>query len=200
MITNFDILEFTNADKNNKFELLCEYCGKSFFKKKKKIAKVIDDPLTKKYRFCSLGCFFNHFIENYIQKPQYEDFTYPSKIKKKRRSKNEIYIEEQLKQYYENLEIIYDSSKIIGYNLDIFIPELNIAIDINGLHNYKPIFGKTSFKITKQNNRNKIIECRKKDIKLYTINTSEQKRFNEESSQKYVEKIKKIINHHLFKN
>jgi len=200
MITNFDIQEFNESPNNKKFELLCNYCGKSFTVKKKKISKYIHNPTSKKYCFCSLGCRIDNFLDKYIENDDnYLDKIIQKKEKNKKRSKIELFVEEKLIEYFGGLNFIFDSSNTIGYNLDIYIPSLNLGIDINGLHHYKPIFGKKAFELTQDKDKKKILECRNRGINYHTINISNQKRFTKETSQIYVDEIINIINFYLLK-
>jgi hypothetical protein len=62
------------------------------------------------------------------------------------RSKLEIYLEQELIKLYSTLEIHFCRSDTIGSELDIYIPSLKLAFEINGIFHYKPIFGEDKLK------------------------------------------------------
>jgi len=67
------------------------------------------------------------------------------------------------KQYYPNL-IENDRSILNGRELDIYIPEINIAIECNGLYWHSELNGKD-----KEYHLNKTIECKEKGVNLIQI-------------------------------
>jgi len=79
-----------------------------------------------------------------------------------RKSKSEIIIYDFIKSYYDG-EIITISKKMIGEELDIYLPELNLAFEFNGLYWHN--------EITKNRNyhKNKSDLCQEKGIQLIHI-------------------------------
>lgn len=111
-----------------------------------------------------------------------------------RRSKLEAYIEQKLTEFYPNLEILYSNKTIIESELDIYIPSLKLAFELNGIFHYEPIFGDNKLNQIQNNDSNKFQKCQEKGISLCIIDSSSQKRFTEQSSQKFLDIIIKIIN------
>lgn len=104
----------------------------------------------------------------------------------------------KLERWIENLTVTTDVifNKVhpeVKYELDIFIPSLKLAFEINGIFHYKPIFGDDKFITTCNTDEKKVKLCRKLGIKLIVIDVSEQK-FTPESSQKYLDVIIQTIN------
>ncbi len=146
----------------------CKHCNKPFSDKK---------FLNRK--FCSKSC----------------SAFYNSKYKTKgtRRSKLETWIEEKLKELYPNLEIHFNKKDTIGSELDIYIPSLKLAIELNGIFHYEPIYGKDKLNKIQNNDINKFQECQKLGISLCVIDTSSQKYFKEQTSKKFLDIIISVI-------
>lgn len=78
-------------------------------------------------------------------------------------SSSEIEILNFLKTIYSGEIIVNDRSVLNGKELDIYLPELKLAIEFNGL------FWHSEDKVGKKYHYDKYIECKNKDIALYTI-------------------------------
>lgn len=113
-----------------------------------------------------------------------------------RRSKLEIFIENQLKIDFPNLNIMFNEKTVINSELDIYFPDLKIAIEINGIFHYEPIFGEGTFEKIKNNDNQKIINCYENDIELIIINTSKHSNTSKNREQ-YYNPIKEIIDHNI---
>jgi len=114
-----------------------------------------------------------------------------------RRSKLEIWLEIQLGNLYPDLEIVYNRKDIINSELDIYIPSLNIAFELNGIFHYEPIYGVNQLNKIQNNDNFKFKACFDAKIDLCVIDTSSQKYFKPSSSKKYLDIIIKIINTRL---
>lgn len=110
------------------------------------------------YKFKCLKCqtvFEGHLHSNIPKCPK----CFP-----KYRSKPEIEIENFIKEL--GFKVISSSRKIIPpYEIDIFIPEKNIAIELNGLYWHSEVYGGKS----KDYHLDKTIECKEKKIELIHI-------------------------------
>jgi len=58
-----------------------------------------------------------------------------------RRSKLEVWAEGRLKELYPQLTIICNEKAAINSELDIFLPDLQLAFELNGIFHYEPIHG-----------------------------------------------------------
>ena len=134
----------------------------------------------RQYVFCSHSC----------------SATYNNKHKTKgfRVSKLEKYIVQKIEQAYGNI-CIQNTRSILesGLELDIYIPSLQLAFEINGIHHYKPIHGYINFNKTKLNDSIKVCECLKQNITLIIIDTSLQMKFTTESSSEYWKIVREKI-------
>lgn len=154
--------------KNSRLETTCLECKKQFSSRKKERRK-----------FCSQSCSTTYNNKN--------------KTTGNKRSKLEQYIEEQLRITFPDLEILFNSKEAIGSELDIFIPQLSLAFELNGIFHYEPIFGNEKLESINNNDKNKMIECAKHDIDLCIIDTTSQKYFKIGTSEKFLKIITEII-------
>jgi len=87
--------------------------------------------------------------------------------------------------------------------VNIYIPSLQLAFELNGIFHYEPIFGKTKnekndkLNKIKDHDKGKFKSCIEKEISLCIIDTSLQKHFTEKSSQKYLDIVCEIISKEL---
>lgn len=170
------ICEYASTNREFKKIVNCKNCNKEFLKKSNQIKKCPNN-------FCNRSC----------------AVTFNNKNKKhgNRRSKLEIWLEDNLKQIYPKLKIYYSKKDIINSELDIYIPSIKIAFEINGIFHYKPIYGKQKLKQIQNNDKIKIKECLNKGINLYIINTTKQLKFNPKTSYDYLNEIINKINNKL---
>lgn len=154
----------------------CETCGKVF-------KKLVCHSKKTKHDFCCYSCFGIYI--NAHKKYGYN------------RSKLENYIDEKLIKLYPKMEFHFNRNDAINGELDIFIPSLKLAFELNGIFHYEPIFGNDKLKSTKNNDCRKFQACLERGIELCVIDTSAQKYFKENTSKKYLDIIVKIIEQKL---
>lgn len=158
---------------NPPIEVKCEQCGKKIFRR----------PRLKKRHFCSKSC-----SSTWGNTHRTVGCT---------RSKLEKWIEEQLKLLYPNLDIHYNRRDAIDSELDIYIPSLKLAFELNGIYHYEPIFGEEKL-ATKQNiDQRKMQVCIERKISLCVIDTSTFTYYKAKGAEKYLDIITKIINQQL---
>ena len=110
-----------------------------------------------------------------------------------RRSKLEVYLEQQLNNKYPKLELHFNRKDTINSELDIYIPSLKLAFELNGIFHYEPIFSKEKLDQIQNNDSRKFQACLESGIELCIIDVSSQKRFTESSSEKYLDIITSLI-------
>lgn len=115
------------------------------------------------------------------------------KISGCRVSKLELYLQEQLLLLYPTLVFSFNRNNIINSELDIYIPLLNLAFEINGIYHYKPIFGIEKLKQTQLRDNKKKLLCKENNIKLYIIDVSIIKNFKEKDALPFLKIIKDLI-------
>jgi hypothetical protein len=156
-------------------EVNCKQCGLLFIKKVKEIKK-------SKNNFCCNSC----------------AATYNNKNRKTgiRISKLELFLQQNLQGYdfqYNNREVCE------GLELDIFIPSLCLAFEINGIVHYQAIYGEDKFNKIVEKDFLKAKRCIDKGIKLIVIK-DESPRFNETYANQIMLEIYNQIHKHIFKN
>ncbi len=211
--------EFEKSKSMGKLPCECYQCKKPFYKIKKEIKSFLNGTSLSTINFCSMKCkgisskrtkkikcynCNNEFERNLYRIKQYSknfcshsccaSYTNKHKTNGNTRSKLELWIEQQLTILYPNLEILYNNKNTIGSELDIYIPSLNIAFELNGIFHYEPIFGIERLESAQRNDISKSKACFDNKIDLCVIDTTGQKYFKEATSKKYLDIIINIIN------
>lgn len=65
----------------------------------------------------------------------------------------EEFIGKQIQEHFPNLKFIANGKEIIGSELDFYFPTLRLAIELNGIFHYEPIYGKDKLKKIVQNDQ-----------------------------------------------
>lgn len=223
MKTLFNDIEFNSAKSTDKLPCECYNCNNTFYVIKKLIAQELKYNRGR-IKFCDKLCYDNYQknsitkicanCNTLIQKKPSElklsksgnyfcskscavSYNNTHKTKGIRRSKLEIWIENQLTNIYPDLDIIYNNKNIINSELDIYIPSLKLAFELNGIFHYEPIYGEDKLNQIQNNDNNKFKNCQINNISLCVIDTSQQKYFKEKSSKKYLDIITTIINNSM---
>lgn len=110
-----------------------------------------------------------------------------------RRSKLECWLEDQLTITYPDLEIIYNHKKAINSELDIYIPSLKLAFELNGIFHYEPIYGQEKLSSIQNNDNRKFQACLEKSIELVIMDVSSLIYFKPANAEKYLIIIKSVI-------
>ena len=160
----------------NKKLVSCLNCDKKFYKSS---AELIKHPNS----FCSHSC---SAIYNNTHK-----------TKGCRRSKLEIYLEEQLPKIYPDLDFLFNDKTTINSELDIYIPSLKLAFELNGIFHYEPIYGQDKLNQIKNNDQRKYQACIEHNIELCIIDSSGLKYFKIYTAKKYLDIITNIISSKL---
>lgn len=212
--------DFNKSKYEDKLPLKCENCEKIFYITKHRLQSPgkWKDKKYEPYKFCSLKCNGLHNItritveckqcekkfsktpfqikktkNNFCCKSCAAIYNNAHKTKGTRRSKLEIWIEKQLITLYPNIEIQFNKTDMINSELDIYIPSLKLAFELNGIFHYEPIYGEKKFNQTINNDHRKFSACAEKNIDLCIIDTSLEKYFKIEKSKKYLDIITNII-------
>lgn len=211
--------EFERSKVIDKLPCQCYQCKKTFYKDKRTILKVLNKNGSHSGKFCShscktlflgktksLNCFncdkkfnkslnqFNKSKNHFCSKSCAAIHNNTHKIHGTRRSKLEAYLEEQLSYLYPYLEIFFNKKDAINSELDIYIPSLKLAFELNGIYHYEPVHGPNKLTQIQNNDQRKFQACAEQGISLCIIDTSKQKYFKENTSQEFLNIIIEIIN------
>lgn len=160
------------ASRNNDKEVICTNCNIKFLKKPSQI---------RGNSFCSQSCSGSYNAKN--------------KSHGTRRSKLEIYLEEQIKLEYPKLQCNYNSKELIGSELDFYFPDLRFAIELNGIFHYEPIYGQEKFEKIVNNDKQKVSICRELGVELVIIDSSTCNRLDQKSKDKYWNIVNELISY-----
>lgn len=159
--------------------VLCLQCGIAF---KKATAQLVKYPK----HFCSKSCAAKYGNAN--------------KIRGNTRSKLETWLEANLAKAYPTLTIKYNDKSAIGAELDIFIPQLKLAFELNGPFHYEPVFNQVKFERTQEMDKIKFKLCHENGIGLCVLNTTDHVYSKPKHNQKFMNIISNIVNECLLAN
>ena len=209
--------EFLNTKSRALVPLTCEQCEETFYRTKHYI-QTKQKNCKKGACFCSKSCralsdkkaqiviclncntqfektlaqinkFPNHFCCHSCAT------TYNNKHKTygTRRSKLEVYLEEQIETHYSKLNCQYNKKDAIGSELDFYFPTLKLAIELNGIFHYEPIYGQDKLDKIQNNDQQKFLACYKADIELCVIDSSQCKYLTQKIKGEYWDIINILI-------
>ncbi len=214
--------QFNAAKSTELLPCECYVCGETFFPAKKRISRHLKGISGCLIKYCSAKCsntekatlkiFSCKNCNKSIRRnpkdiQKYRNFfcssscsaTYNNKHKVKgtRRSKLEFWLELKLKLNFPDLIFYFNETTHAGFELDIYIPNLNLAFELNGIFHYEPIYGINKLQSIQRNDLSKSKICHDLKIDLCIINTCSQRYFTEKSSKQYLDIITNIITERL---
>lgn len=157
----------------NGIKVPCAYCRKIVRKTPNQIRR------TKVNVFCSKSCaaIYNN----------------SHRTRGTRRSRLEKFLEQRLRQSFTKLDVQCNTTDPIGIELDFYFPELRLAIELNGIIHYKPIYGREKFERIQIKDRQKISRCLANGIELNVIDVSSMINFTETEGEKYWSIVKSSV-------
>lgn len=216
-----DLNDLSNYKSRDKIPLECELCKTTFFKYKSQIQAAIKG--TRVIKYCSVQCKRKtDFKSKEFKCGQCSSSIYrsPSRVNSSRRkfdsffcnikcasqyaqshkskghnvSKLEKYLQNKLTIIYPNIKFEFNNRNILnGLELDIYIPSLKLAFELNGIVHYEPIYGIETLIKIQQKDKKKTILCSENNIDLFTINTSKIRYLKENKINEFLLIITNII-------
>jgi very-short-patch-repair endonuclease len=130
----------------------CDNCGIQFEKHPSRITKT-------NHNFCSQSCAATYRNTH--------------RTTGTRRSKLESYLESQIRSEFPDLTLICNGKDAIGSELDFYFPQLRLAIELNGIFHYEPIYGSDKLEQIQANDQQKSLRCAAAGIELCIISCTE---------------------------
>lgn len=217
----FDMSDRDLIIASEEYAFECYHCASVFYIEGKRVRyKLKKNDSKNAFKYCSMKCHKLSLVVSTMEKCcqcQADIEVMPSEKKKSksgrmfcnkscsakytnahkttgtRRSKLECWLEFQLTNLFPWLEIHYNLLNKINNELDIYIPSLNLAIELNGIFHYKPIYGEEKFNKTHKTDLKKKLNCIKNNITLIVIDVSDYNRFTEASAKPFFDAILSII-------
>ncbi len=150
----------------------CLQCNRSFLKRANQLKKTPNS-------FCNRSCAAT--------------YNNTHKTHGTRRSKLEAYLEEQLTDKYQGIEFDFNKKEAINSELDIYIPSLRLAFELNGIYHYEPIHGDKKLSQIQNNDSRKFQACLERGIELCIIDTSSLSYFKPANAKKYLDIVCTVI-------
>lgn len=160
--------------KRLQYVVSCTVCSKTFSRTKAQIRQSKSGR-----QFCSQSCAAT--------------YNNAHKTTGTRRSKLEVYLEQQLRTELPSLELICNGKDAIGSELDFYFPQLRLAIEFNGIFHYEPIYGTDKLERIQTNDQQKSIACLAAGIEFCTIDTSTVKRITQVVKERYWNIVKNLV-------
>ena len=156
----------TSRHRNPPVTIACEQCGKPFNKKASEVKHT-------KHHFCNQSCAAK--------------YTNAHKTQGTRVSKLEKWLAEQLVTIYPDLEFHFNRKDAINGELDIYVPSLKLAFELNGIFHYEPIYGPDKLASIQTNDHRKMQACYEHGIELCIIDVSGMDYFKKTKAQKFLD-------------
>lgn len=183
--SGIDVLKMKQITEKKRLDRIARYNLNPKFCKQCQTIFVYDDTIKGNLKkiFCSHSCAATYNNQH--------------KTTGTRRSKFEIFVEEKLKHDFPQLTIFFNDKTAINSELDIYIPQLHLAFELNGIFHYEPIFSHNKLIQIQNNDQQKIIQAYKANIELVIIDVSQIKYHILKNIQPYYDGIYNIIKENL---
>ena len=164
----------SNSHRNPPIIVQCHHCHKAFRKEPCQISQ---------HNFCCRSCAAK--------------WNNAHKTKGARISKLEIWLASKLPTLYPGLEFHFNRRDAINGELDIYIPALKLAFELNGVFHYEPIYGPDKLASIQNNDARKAQACLEHGIELCLIDVSTISYFKEQRAMEFLPIVTTIIDSKL---
>jgi len=218
MKTLYTETEFNVAKSRDRLPLECLHCHSPFLLGKNDIQQVLHGETKKTRDFCSNKCQRKHEcppvvvicdqcrnlfkkLPNQLKKTKHNfccqscaaRYGNAHKTKGTRISKLERWLAEQLVLLFPALEFHFNRKDAINGELDIYVPSLKLAFELNGIFHYEPIYGANKLAAMQTNDHRKMLACAEHGIELCVLDVSSISYFKPTKVQKFLDIITSLI-------
>jgi len=210
--------ELDAAKSRDKLPLECLQCRSTFYKRKHEIQVILSGRQTNTGDFCSNRCQRKHeeppvvvacdqcgspfkkwlsqlkkSKHNFCNQSCAAKYTNAHKTKGTRVSKLERWLAEQLVLLFPGLDFHFNRKDAINGELDIYIPTLHLAFELNGIFHYEPIYGPEKLAAMQTNDHRKMLACAEHGIELCVLDVSHEKYFKPTKAQRFLDITANLI-------
>lgn len=141
--------------------LTCAQCNKEFERSARQISSAKSHNT--KNSFCTKSCAVSHQNKHQVQG--------------QRTSKVERWVQTRVTETFPTLPVDFNKKDTIESELDIYVPSLKLAFELNGITHYKAIFGEDRFLGEQKSDQEKRDKCKALGIELVEVDVSKIKDF-----------------------
>ena len=106
-------------------------------------------------------------------------------------------MEERLREAYPDLDLHCNRTDAIQAELDFYFPALKLAIELNGIFHYEPIYGPEKLAKMQNNDARKWAACLERGIELCVIDTDNFVYYKAKGAEKYLSIISGLVDSKL---
>ena len=210
--------ELRNAKSRDLLPLQCKQCGETFHLSRLRIKQALNPNRTRgRADFCSLSCAQTNkgppitvrcsncgkrfkkkpcnakTTRHFCNRSCAARYNNTHKYKGTRVSKLELWLQDKLRTLYPELEFSFNQKDVINSELDIYIPSLRLAFELNGIFHYEPIYGPEKLASIQNNDQRKFQACIEHSIELCLIDVSKVVHFKENKAREFLKIIQSIL-------
>jgi hypothetical protein len=105
----------------------------------------------------------------------------------------EAFVEHQLRVEFPHPTVRCNDHDLINVELDFYLPELRLAIELNGIVHYQPIYGEKKLRRVQEIDREKLARCWSIGVELFVVDVSERTYLSQMMKEKYWRMIKELV-------
>ena len=176
----------------------CKQCGIAFQKKRTQqyCSKACKKKSTRKYHLICQHCqspyhaerVDSKFCSHKCRSINLQLHLFAHKKSGLSRSKIELFIESKIKQDYRDVVFVFNNKSEIGMELDIYSPQLKLAIELNGVFHYLPVYGDSVLQKIQKRDKQKFDLCAARYIDFHIIDLG-----NEGYTKHYANRIYSLV-------
>lgn len=220
MIKLFTDQKFKTAKSRDLLPIICDNCGSMFYRTKHRIQATLkaisSGNNSRSLCYCNHQCQMNALYKskevvckncnrifdrkvsaitknNFCSQSCAAIYNNTHKTKGNRRSKLEVWIEKKLQIIFPTLDFVFNEKEAVDSELDIYIPSLKLAFELNGPLHYEPIYGPDKLASIQNNDERKFQACLEKGIEFCIIDVSRLSYFKETNAIPYLDMIVSVI-------